>query len=351
MRKQYHNWAWTQIGIFLIACASGGCHHHLQRDTLTPLPPVDAPRELAKVALPDYVIEPPDVLLIDAISVVPRGPHRIAPLDVLTVQVTPTFPGRPIDGPFVVTPEGNIDLGPAYGVVAVNTLTVQDAAEAVRQHLARIIENPVVSVSLLQSGAWQQVAGEHLVGPDGTVNLGTYGRVFVTGLTIEQARDRIEGHLGQFLQSPRVALNVASYNSKSYYIITEGAGFGDGVARFPVTGNETVLDAISNINGLSQVSSKRIWIARPAPGPGACDQILPVDWVAITKGGSTTTNYQVLPGDRIFVAEDHWISKDTAIAKVLSPFERIFGFTLLGTQTIQQAKFRNTFGATGIFVP
>ena len=56
-----------------------------------------------------------------------------------------------------------------------------------------------------------------------------------------------------------------AYNSKVYYVITEGAGQGDLVARLPITGNETVLDAISQINGLSRLSSKNIWIARPTP--------------------------------------------------------------------------------------
>jgi hypothetical protein len=119
-------------------------------------------------------------------------------------------------------------------------------------------------------------------------------------------------------------------------VVTEGAGFGDNIARFPVTGNETVLDAVSQINGLSRLSSKDIWIARPAPSGVGCDQILPVDIEAIMKGGSTATNYQVLPGDRVFIAQDQWIAADSIIGKITAPFERIFGFTLLGTSVVQQ---------------
>jgi hypothetical protein len=132
-----------------------------------------------------------------------------------------------------------------------------------------------------------------------------------------------------------VSVDVFSYNSKVYYVITEGAGFGDNVARFPVTGNETVLDAIAGINGLSRLSSKDIWIARPAPSGVGCDQVLPVDIEAIMKGGSTATNYQLLPGDRVFIAQDPWIAFDSIIDKVCGPFERIFGVSLLGVQTVQ----------------
>jgi hypothetical protein len=173
------------------------------------------------------------------------------------------------------------------------------------------------------------------VGPDGTINLGTYGSVFVTGLTLEEAKEAIETQLGKFLDAPLVSVDVFSYNSKVYYVITEGAGFGDNVTRFPVTGNETVLDAIAGINGLSRLSSKDIWIARPAPSGVGCDQVLPVDIEAIMKGGSTATNYQLLPGDRVFIAQDPWIAFNGIIEKVTAPFEQILGTSLLGVQTVQ----------------
>ena len=175
------------------------------------------------------------------------------------------------------------------------------------------------------------------------INLGTYGSVFVTGLTLEQAKIEIEQHLAKFLDAPLVSIDVFAYNSKVYYVVTEGAGFGDNIGRFPVTGNETVLDAISQISGLSRLSSKDIWIARPAPSGVGCDQILPVDIEAIMKGGSTATNYQVLPGDRVFIAQDQWIALDSVIGKITAPWERIFGFTLLGTSLVQQVN-RFPFG-------
>jgi polysaccharide export outer membrane protein len=125
---------------------------------------------------------------------------------------------------------------------------------------------------------------------------------------------------------------VFAYNSKVYYVITQGAGTGDAVTRFPITGNETVLDAISNINGLTAVSSKKIWIARPVPHTEEM-HVLPVDWQGITANGTSLTNYQILPGDRVFVAEDKLVAFDTRLAKLLAPFQRIQGFTLLTTGT------------------
>jgi polysaccharide export outer membrane protein len=96
-----------------------------------------------------------------------------------------------------------------------------------------------------------------------------------------------------------------------------------------------VLDALTQVNGLSRVSSKRIWIARPMPGGAGCDAILPVNWKEITASGATASNYQVLPGDRIFIAQDPLIALDATLNRLIAPVERIFGVTLLSTQAIQ----------------
>ena len=291
-----------------------------------------APRELCKAVLPPYRIEPPDILLIDAVRAVPRGPYCLRTLDALLVQVRGTLPDAPINGVHRIEPGGAIRLGYHYGSVSVAGLTVNDAERAIEMHLRAHLRQPVVSATLADISVKQQIAGQHLVAPDGTVTLGAYGTVSVVGMTVPEARKAIEQHLAQYLDEPEISLEVYAYNSKVYYVITQGAGLGDGVYRFPVTGNETVLDAISQINGLQQVSSKRIWIARPTEDPCVM-QVLPVNWEQITAQGIAATNYQVFPGDRIFVAEDRLVALDTAVAKLTAPFERIMGFSLLGVGT------------------
>jgi polysaccharide export outer membrane protein len=244
-----------------------------------------------------------------------------------------TLPDAPVSGAFAIQPGGIVNLGPPYGAAQISGMTLLQAEAEIRRVMAMQVKDPVVNISLVEFSGRQQIAGQHLVGPDGSVTLGIYGNVPVVGLTLAQAKQVIETHLAQFLENPEVAVDVFAYNSKVYYVITEGAGLGDGVTRFPITGNETVLDAIANINGLTQVSSKKIWIARPVLGS---DQvaILPVDWQAVTSQGAASTNYQVLPGDRIFVAEDRLVAFDTHLAKLFAPLERGMGFILLSTGTV-----------------
>src|SRR5438045_3609145 len=103
---------WAVLGF----CALGaGCHS-------CPLcPPIvenpEVPRELAKVSLPTYVIEPPDVLLINTLRVVPLPPYRIEPLDAIIIQATDVLPDEPINAIYSVQPEGTVNLGPSYGLV------------------------------------------------------------------------------------------------------------------------------------------------------------------------------------------------------------------------------------------
>jgi polysaccharide export outer membrane protein len=291
------------------------------------------PHELSKVVLPVYTIEPPDVLVIDAIRVVPRPPYHLNTLDVISIQSQTTLPDAPISGLYTIDLDGLVKLGPQYGSVKVAGLTVGQAEESITQFLRTILRDPVVSVALADTTTKQQIAGQHLVGPDGSVTLGSYGSVRVVGMTIVQAKAAIEQYLQQYLENPEISLDVFAYNSKVYYIVTQGAGMGDGVYRFAVTGNETVLDAISQINGLQQVSSKKIWIARPTDEPGKI-QVLPVKWEEITAQASANTNYQILPGDRVFIAEDKLIALDIGLAKVIAPMERIMGFSLLGVGTV-----------------
>lgn len=305
--------------------------------------PAPIARELDKVTLPDHVIEPPDVLLITGVRLVPLPPYRVEPLDTLHIRVTNTLQDEPIDGLYVVEPDGRVLLGPSYGAIYVTGKSIDEIREAVDELLKTKIKRFQVTVSLAQSHSLQLISGEHLVQPDGTVDLGSYGKVYVAGMTTTEARAAMEAHLGISLVNPKVTVSVAAFNSKVYYVITDGAGVGEQVYRLPAVGNETVLDAVSQINGLPPVASRhRIWIARPVPA-NEPEQILPVDWKAITRGGSTATNYQMLPGDRLYIQAKPEITFDVALSRILSPVERLLGITLLGNATLEDVR-RGTSG-------
>ncbi len=293
----------TQLALVVLAVGvlvSTGCVHtqpgagmgpglrHGQPAIAVP-PPEAVPGELRKVTLPEYVIEPPDVLRIEAVVREPDEKDKRKPTDKLR-----SLPLQPVWGEYQVRPDGTVFLG-VYGSVQVAGYTLKQAAAAIREKLAK-----------------QVFADADGLNPD-------------------------------FLL---VVLDVTQYNSKWYYVFTDGGGAGETVTRFQITGSETVLDAVSNIGGLSPVSSKRnIWVARRTPHAGQPEQILPVDWVGLSQHGCVATNYQIMPGDRVYIKAQRLVTVDTTLARVIAPIERIFGITLLGTTTINQIQGRgNGFG-------
>jgi polysaccharide export outer membrane protein len=285
--------------VFIVLLVAVGCMNPQPRATgpVFQVPPAGSvPRELDPVNLPEYVIEPPDVLVINAVI---KNPAKMAKKD----EIPAEEPGETVR---------SLPIQPVYGSYAVR--------------------------------------------PDGTVFLGVYGSVPVAGYTLNQAASAIRATLAQQVErdsggikeeSLIVVVDVAEYNSKSYYVITDGGGAGEQVYRFPITGKEFVLDALANINGLPEVASKRnIWVARRTPFTNQPQQILPVDWVGITQHGVTVTNYQIFPGDRVYVKAQRLVTVDRTLARLLSPVERLLGVTLLGTNTYNQISGRGFgFGA------
>jgi protein involved in polysaccharide export with SLBB domain len=171
-------------------------------------------------------IDPSDVLMINATKVVPKSPHPIEPFDGLLIRADRVPAGYAIDDVFVVNPDGKINLGSKYGEVRVGRLPIEEAERDITIHILKRItgkdpfdeRNPVsVSVSLAFAAGAQQIVGEHLVGLDGRVNLGTYGSVHVAGKSVDEARAAIEAQLAEYLEKPEVMIdNWADVGARNY---------------------------------------------------------------------------------------------------------------------------------------
>ena len=324
--------------VLLLASVVAGCQaiDYQATSLQTPVPAkLEPPTELSRVTLPAYRLEPPDAIRIETLKLVPRQPYHICPADVLTIRVYGTPERLPIDDYFSVSEMGVVDLGPPYGTVRVVGLTVEQATEAVRNALQYFLQQPGISVQLARSANATEISGDYLLQPDGMVNLRGFGMVRLCGMTVTEARQALLQHLGQYFESLQLSVDVIGYNSEGYYVIVAGPTGKETVKRFPITGNETVLDAIALLQGLEAVSSKTMWIARPAPDGFGAQQVLPVDWEAIARGGETKTNYQLLPDDRLYIVDEQLVAADAFIGKFTAPIARLLNISILGTSTIR----------------
>jgi polysaccharide biosynthesis/export protein len=255
------------------------------------------PSEFKKVSMPDYVIEPPDLVL---------------------VEVLEALPGRPISGERLVRPDGKISLG-FYGEVYVAGLTISEAKEKVIYHLRKYLSDEGLGLLEMEEGT--DGISQPKVDKDGKPLL-----------------------IKDFKDCDRVFLDVTAYNSKNYYVLGDVAAPG----RLPVTGNETVLDAIEFAGGLlPTAASQNIRLVRPAPPGACCEQILPVNLAAIMSGGDSTTNYQLMPGDRVVVYRDPIVRTTIFIDRLAAPFQTVLNTILQYSFTARSLEYLQ-LGARGV---
>lgn len=188
---------------------------------------------------------------------------------------------------------------PQYGVVDTSL-----PRELQKVSMPRHVIEPPDQIEVLCKPSLTQLSSETLtVQADGFVDLGLYGHYYVSGLTPEDVELKLAQALA-FLperKDEKEPLQVSvrlvdGQQSKRYYVL----GTVNTANSFAIKGNETVLDAIL-LAGLKSYSlPEKAYLVRPHPN-GAEDQVFSIDWFGITQRGDTTTNYQLLPGDRIYV--------------------------------------------------
>jgi polysaccharide biosynthesis/export protein len=143
-----------------------------------------------------------------------------------------------------------------------------------------------------------ELPGDQTILPDGTISLGRYGEVLVAGKTVREMQDYIRAVIkGQGKDPGPIVVRIVARVSKVYYVLGEVNSPG----AFPLRGNELVLDGLVAAGWLTdRASRKNIILSRPT-APHSCRIVLPVCLGNIVQLGDTTTNYQLAPGDRIYV--------------------------------------------------
>jgi polysaccharide export outer membrane protein len=215
------------------------------------------------------------------------------------------------------------------------------------------VEPPdVLRVEVLEALPGRPIKGEHVVRPDGKIALGYYGEIYVAGMTIPDVKDAIVRHMQKFLtdetlglfehdedlkpimdpatkkprpiapgQSDRVLVELAKSKSKNYYVQGEVLISG----RLPITGKETVLDAINNAGGLTPFADHRHVVLYRIPHQGEAPKALEIKIDKIMLGDDLSTDYQLQPGDRLVIPKDPNANPDEALqraAQVSAPAEQ-----------------------------
>src|SRR5205823_760935 len=110
-----------------------------------------------------------------------------------------------------------------------------------------VVEPPDELEISVRPNLFEQRIPNVIVRADGMIDLGFYGDVYVAGLTLDDIERKIASHMRPLAKSlkPSEPLDVSvrlvsSTQSKVFYVI----GTVNLQGKFPITGNETVLDGI-----------------------------------------------------------------------------------------------------------
>ena len=343
-----------------------------------PPPPAPDPVEvkpLPLVAIPD---DPPphEGALFDL-------PYVIEPPDLLIVEVLEALPGRPISGERLVRPDGTIHLG-FYGDVHVRGLTLAQAKVKVIEHLRSFINDVTLGLEreeLVEPPA--PGAGAPPVAPDGPAKeprpAGANGRPPLSSRPtaprprVRRASERQEpgavtgprapepqagptprppthvnvpgGDVSILIQirpgskpgeppapaanepgveflPPGPGVNAGPFGADEIRVVRVTPAESDRVfvdvtaynhtfyyvqgdvaspGKMPCIGSETVLDALNYAGGfLPSADPKTIKLVRPARG-GKPTKVYAIDHEAIMEKGDAKANLQLFPGDRLII--------------------------------------------------
>jgi protein involved in polysaccharide export with SLBB domain len=159
-----------------------------------------------------------------------------------------------------------------------------------------------------------RLPGSQVVLPDGTIDLGKYGRPVVAWKTVAEieamVRKSIDAQSKEKVGNT-IQVRLIGRESKVFYVLGEA----NAPRAYPLAGRETVLDGILTAGGLTrQADTKRIILSRPST-PESCRTVLPVCYDQIVQLGDTSTNYQLMPGDRIYIPSKPLFDPSNGICK------------------------------------
>jgi protein involved in polysaccharide export with SLBB domain len=176
-------------------------------------------------------------------------------------------------------------------------------------HLPRELDKGVLPAYLLEPGDSLLVQPANLdspvrlptdqtVLPDGQIELGMYGRLQVVGKTPEEVEREIQVIVdAATANAGPINVRLVGRQSKVVYVLGEVNSPG----AYPLSGRETVLDAIIAAGGLTDSADQGQIVYVQPTTPDGCRVVLPVCYREIVQLGDTSTNYQVGPGDRIYI--------------------------------------------------
>ena len=146
-------------------------------------------------------------------------------------------------------------------------------------------------LSVPQAGS-SSTGGGALITSDGTVELPLIGSIKLGGLTLKEAQQRVAAAFSQYIEDPKVAVELVQAQSLKYYLL---GSFSSPGIKYPVH-ELNLLEALA-LGGSVDLANADHYQAYVALG----SEKLPVDLHALLVDGDLSQNITLAPGDAIVI--------------------------------------------------
>jgi protein involved in polysaccharide export with SLBB domain len=207
-------------------------------------------------------------------------------------------------------PHKQLHSAKSMAKVAGNPLPLPRELSKSLQSEHRVEPGDVLAIETASYDAKVRFPGDQPVLPNGTIDLGALGEMLVAGKTVAEVERDVQLRVDRSVEAfpdddlaaedataSKVNVRLVEPQGSVFYVLGEVNSPGS----YPVKGNETALDAILEAGDLTDRADRMAIVLSRPTHPTSCRLVLPVCYHQIVQLGDTSTNYQIRPGDRIYV--------------------------------------------------
>ncbi len=238
----------------------------------------------------------------------PPGSYRLDEGDVINVNVQ-RF--QDLNFQALINPEGNITV-PLLGTVFLKGLTLQQAQNKIRAGLNRYVVEPKLILSLVARRPNPNF--QAIIDAEGNITIPELGTVLVQGLSLPEAEEKIRLHLSRTFIEPVVAVSLAG--ERPVQIAIAGEISRPGI--YPISSRmPRVTDALQLAGGSTMKADLRKVQIRRKRLDGSV-VTTDVDLYAPLLNGAALPNLRLQDGDTIFVPTREVGTDDTYDRKLVA---------------------------------